>query len=248
MVVGDTNPLGAEKAGIGIQESKATIVEYNKISNLDDSGIDVFFENDSIVRYNYIENVSGAFYPHGSNLTFFGNIINLTGRPRGAGMNIYNPGKRPIYILHNTIYLATGYVLATGGVTSTGPVIFRNNIIDSSGNSALTEFSNISNAWNISSEYNCYYNIDSPLKFLIWNGTASRTFWGLSSWQTTGFDTSSIAGDPNFNLTSGFHLSSNSPCKDNGTDVSSMIGFPYKDYYGTTIPQGSAPDIGAVEG
>jgi len=122
-------------------------------------------------------------------------------------------------------------------------LIVKNNIIKSQVGNPLAFLFDTARA---DIDYNCYYTTATP-KFSTWNGTASTSYYNLTSWQSgTGQDMNSIVTYPN--LTSNFSLNPSSGCKDIGIDVSSMIGFPYKDYYGTTIPQGSAPDIGAVEG
>ena len=241
-VIGVTG--GIEHAGIGIQETHGDIVEYNNISNTVDSGIDFYYNSGSIIRYNYIKNVSGAFFPMGENLTIYGNIIDLSERPGGAGGNTANTGILPIYIIHNTFYglRSYGLMISTPSLTN-GPVIVKNNIIQSQVGNPLAFLFDTARA---DIDYNCYYTTATP-KFSTWNGTASTSYYNLTSWQSgTGQDMNSIVTYPN--LTSNFSLNPSSGCKDIGIDVSSMIGFPYKDYYGTTIPQGSAPDIGAVEG
>ena len=227
----------AELAGIGIQETIGDIVEYNNISNTRDSGVDFFYNNNSIIRYNMIRNTSGGLYPLGSNITVFGNIIDQTGR-NGNGMNGATTDL-PIKILHNTFYMINGYALMS--ISNKG-IIFRNNIVHGIGNSALTVFSSSQD-----SDYNCYYSNTSTPNFVYGVWPNETSYPNLSAFQiATGKDIHSVYANPE--LDSDFHLGTSSACVNNGTDVSSMIGFPYKDYYGTTIPQGSAPDIGAVEG
>ena len=152
-------------------------------------------------------------------------------------------GNSSIKIFHNTFYGLGWYGIWVTGGNSQGSVIFRNNIIHAQRTILLTRFNS---EGNVDSDYNCFYTANGTPQFQLFNSTTSKTYYNLSSWQTTGFDNHSVYGDPIF--TSGPNLNSSSPCKNMGADVSSMIGFPYKDYYGTTIPQGSAPDIGAVEG
>ena len=57
-----------------------------------------------------------------------------------------------------------------------------------------------------------------------------------------GKDKNSNTGDPFFVSASDFHLQSASPAINAGTNVGLT-----RDYAGTAIPQGSAPDIGAYE-
>ena len=241
-ISGIYTPL-SDNAGIGFQQSRGNLIEYNKFYNLNGvgGGYDYYFENDTIVRYNYIED-AGGFYPHGINLTVYGNVVNQT-RSLGAAGNSGVTGNSSIKIFHNTFYGLGWYGIWVTGGNSQGSVIFRNNIIHAQRTILLTRFNS---EGNVDSDYNCFYTANGTPQFQLFNSTTSKTYYNLSSWQTTGFDNHSVYGDPIF--TSGPNLNSSSPCKNMGADVSSMIGFPYKDYYGTTIPQGSAPDIGAVEG
>jgi len=234
---------GNDYAGIGLQQSKRNIIEHNKIINGLAGALDFYYENSSIVRYNYIENVSG-FYPHGSGNVVYGNIVD--GKGKSAASNIggvpadylkYNTygndgGPLPNYLLNNTFYNMGWYgMMGYGG-------IIRNNIV--TGNVSLADYTT-DGSTPINSDYNCYYSSLTP-QFKV-NNIAYRS---LSAFQATGHDVHSVYGDPKIDPIT-YKIASDSPCKDMGANVSNFINFPYKDYIGTSIPQGTAPDAGAYE-
>lgn len=123
-------------------------------------------------------------------------------------------------------------------------VIVRNNIFS---NSQRTTYF-IEDATGVEGkiiDHNTIYN-SSPADTLYWN-YATTVFDG-SQFSTytasTNFDAFSTYADPQFVNASllDFSLQANSPCKDAAVD----IGATY-DFFGNTVPNGTLPDIGAIE-
>jgi len=234
-------PPGEEMCGIGLQESQGNLIEYNKIYNTVDSGVDFWLETGSTIRYNYFESNNGGFYPSGTDLVFYGNIV------KGKGMSGANSGALPIKIFNNTFYVTTGWGMRAASGGTGDNMIFRNNIVYTTGaNISLVNFSE-----GVDSDYNCYFSTQGPAKYVgpkfvfgLWPDDVN--YWSFSDFQTaSGKETHSVYGDPKF--TADLQLGSDSACKDMGANLSSLISIPYKDYVGVTIPQGSAPDAGAYE-
>lgn len=114
--------------------------------------------------------------------------------------------------------------ISFGSGTVASDFLFRNNIF------YIDDWSFIchsdSQGWNWTHEYNCYYRGSAP------------TALGFT------MDTGEITQDPKFVNVSGedYHLESDSPCIEAGTDLSLT-----PDYDGIVIPQGNIADIGAFE-
>ena len=64
---------GSDGAGIGLHTGSGDILEYNNINKTGSGAFDFWYENNSIIRYNYMDNNAGMF-PHGTNLTLYGNV------------------------------------------------------------------------------------------------------------------------------------------------------------------------------
>ncbi|NIO21851.1 MAG: hypothetical protein GTN76_14255 [Candidatus Aenigmarchaeota archaeon] len=99
----------------------------------------------------------------------------------------------------------------------------------------------------IDSDYNIFYPISgNQFQFVEVLDVTTTDFAGWQSLSKPGctFDPNSLTQDPLFeDLQNGdFHLQTNSPAIDRGTNVGLTI-----DFEGNSIPYGSAPDIGAYE-
>jgi hypothetical protein len=97
---------------------------------------------------------------------------------------------------------------------------------------------------------NLWYRVEGGLRFL-WGGRTPITTW--SGWQAKGFDaqgynanplvTGALGSGPNAYL-----LQAGSPAINHARIVTEALrGMGTRDYFGTTIPQGGAYDIGAAE-
>ncbi|MEI6304789.1 MAG: LamG-like jellyroll fold domain-containing protein [Candidatus Taylorbacteria bacterium] len=224
--VSGINVSPGDDQAVGLHTGTGNIIENNTVLS---GSIDFYYENDSILRYNIFESAQSGYYPHGTNLTIYGNI-------GGLGGNSVNTGVLPIKIFHNLI---RGYMIGGNGGgqgESTGSILFYNNIVYNTTNNALMNFGSV-----VDSDYNCFYNTNANYSYTY----NSVSYHSLASYQSgTGHDLHSVFSNPNLE---GNRISSDSPCKNIGTDVSSEINFPYVDYVGVSIPQGVAPDAGAYE-
>jgi hypothetical protein len=227
----------SDECGIGLQQSRGNIIEYNRERNVKGSAVDYFFERDSIVRYNHFEH---GVYPHGTNLLVYGNVINVSTGTLYAGMNLGNTGNLPIKIFHNIFYMPTNYGIMARQTTADSPgigaIIFRNNIVYASGNTNLVSFAD-----KVDSDYNCFYSTSTPHFFY-----EQMRYTSLEAYQNASKkDLHSVFADPK--LTADLKLDADSGCRDAGFAVGNLIDFAYKDLTGLTIPQGQAPEMGAFE-
>ena len=181
-------PVRGDQMGIGLQESKQTLVEDNYFSQ--SGGIDFYYEQNSTVRGNYLERVRSAGAPHGTDLTVIDNIYNLTGadgEPASKGINAVATGPGSIAVLNNSIFNATGFFLK-GSASGGGEVEFRGNIAAATTSGAiLGEFSEA-----VSSDHNCYSAPgDGPFRY------RTQTFTSLALYQAeTGLETGSVLAKP----------------------------------------------------
>jgi hypothetical protein len=113
---------------------------------------------------------------------------------------------------------------------------FKNNIVGGDATGVYAGFY-LATQDNAVVNNNLYYTASHPFYY----ATVEKT-WG--EWQALGWDNASVNADPLFTstVTPDFSLQSSSPAINAGVDVGLT-----SDYRGMTVPQGSAPDIGAYE-
>jgi len=210
---------------------------------------------DSTFQRNWIENnhFHGISYSNDHVDTFSGNICrynviictDFNDTPVGdpAGINIYSSAAgnfTGINIYNNTIYgyddetanQISGILSWEGGAaTSCTNLVIKNNIIWASDYAIGI----VGTPAGFASDYNQFYD------FTSFYYDAGAVNW--ATWSGT-YDTNGASGDPLFtDVASGdFTLRSDSPCIEKGTNVGIK-----QDFYGTHIPQGLEPDIGAIE-
>ncbi len=236
-----------DQCAIGLQESTGTIVEYNNVSDIPlGSGVDFYYEEDAIVRYNYFQDTKGGAYPHGTDIAVYYNIFNFdwdttSSALYGCATNAANTGDGYVLFYNNILYGTGSYALMS---VNAGSVEFYNNIVyGAKPTGQLTNF----DGNDVVSENNCFYG-NGVFRF------GSTNYSTLSAYQSaTGLETDSIFSDPEFAFTPhpesalDLQLMTGSACIDNGKDLSSIVS-EYLDYLGTSVPQNSVPDIGAYEG
>ena len=215
----------------------SNIIRYNVSYNNSNGGIQIENTNYAQAYYNISYNnkfgieisCSDNKYP-GENNRIYNNIF------YGNDIGIYVHGK----------YKETG-------INNINNNLFSNNI--STNNTyhnlrAIEGGQNVSDA-NGRGKGNAYtYNLfgDEKNKFIEW-GTESY-YSSYTSWESAtgncGFDgcSHSVKSDPHFlnPAENDFHLESNSPAIDAGTNVSLI-----RDYAGNAVPYGGVPDIGVYE-
>lgn len=238
------------------------IIEYNTIFNCYHTGIDAMGYggelDNTTIRYNtlyyteefnktdfdYAAPTSNAIYLSGpysdlTNAKVHNNLVfNSVGGGIHLGINTYN-----IEVYNNTLYKSTDSWSSPIYTTTVGPAIIKNNISMNGGSAAIKI---INNPENKVLDYNCWYQAPGESSNIVYVGSYYSNW---SSYQSASdFDSHSINADPllvkpSINPNSiDFHIHSNSPCIDKGTNV----GLSY-DYDGNSIPMGNGYDIGAYE-
>ena len=208
-------------------------------------GIFVGDNLNGIVRYNTIFGTGigvvmkeyGGTYTSGG--VYYNKIINSN-----ADSAIRVKGVKNLPIYNNSIYsnstITNRLIFITENNTgqyATGTVV-KNNILYCGNCDAFTI--NAGSDTGFVSDNNIIYR-DTGTEIGVISAT---TYSNFSSWQTAGFDTHSANSNPLYinTGTSDLRLQRTSPAINLGVD----LGF-IRDFVGTSVPQGSAPDIGAYE-
>ena len=154
---------------------------------------------------------------------------------------IYANGIRGLYTLKNStgavpVEAYNNVIYDNGiGVVNTATLTFKNNAVAENASGEMNSAASV-----ITADYNDYYHSGGGT-FMTYGGTA----YGFANWKTNSSqDANSISEDPDFIsvVTPNFSLQATSPCINAGTDVGLT-----RDYEGTLVPQGAAPDMGAYE-
>ena len=171
------------------------------------------------------------------------NVIDGCGRGIGLnvrdaltldGTEIYNNTISGVYGDYSTVG-ASIYAYVTSGTMS--GLTIRNNII-SNDTPAYTIAVSAGAHTSFAASNNIYYGASTNGWFF--NGSA---YADIADWRTNSGDTITLVSDPAFvSAGTDFHLTSASPAKDTGTDVSLST-----DYDGINVPQGAGVDSGAYE-
>lgn len=178
---------------------------------------------------------------YGTGCIIFNNTIQFS-VANGTGIWIGGLSKNT-QIYNNTIRGASGANAGWGiGLDGTGAII-KNNTIDTFSYAMVNDGGSATKTVISQSDYNNFYNIGGGSSTLF-SDTKNYT---LSSWRSTyGFDTHSIAANPN--LSANFVPNAGSSLIDAGTSLSSVgITALHSDPNGTSRPQGAGWDIGAYE-
>jgi parallel beta-helix repeat protein len=236
--------------GMYLRIGSGTIVQNNTIYNCGDNfrdhGIYMGGSNGVIVRYNKIYNNVGwgVKVSDSGRVDVYHNI--LYGNGGGVIVEVGTPSYVNIYnnVIANGSSNAQGFRIDDGD-----HVTFKNNIIyniyftkwgDGTKYNLVYDFDVHCTITNFVSDYNVVYH-PSPTAYYAWYNGAGHTW---AEWQAHGLDAHSLNVDPIFVNATGndFHLQPTSPAINAGTNVGLT-----QDYYGNSVPQGSAPDIGAHE-
>jgi hypothetical protein len=230
--------------GIYIDQGATDIEIYENIVHGNNKGHGIQIKSNADVYRNlvYDNHHAGVYFGENSNDDIIGNIYSniLYGNMQGILEMMKDGGDIRLNIYNNSLYHngdGSGWsagILIEDSITS---FIARNNIIYPTNDGDTYDIVSQSNA---EIDYNCVYR-SNPGNFISYGGS-SRS---LSYWQNTlGFDVHGINDDPEYNDPGNrdFTLQKTSPCIDTGTDVGLT-----QDFEGNSVPQGSAPDIGAYE-
>ena len=238
-------------------DSTGTIVENNEISG-SASGILMFNTDNGIIRYNHIHDGVGVgigvAYDSDNAEVYYNLIYNLTDQTTNLwnGIDI-NHDSQTGTVYNNTVYAVHGncFVIDDETAACDGWLV-KNNIFDASANGShggVEEYAWRSNGDGITvtSNYNILYPHADQTDDVFYDGDDDTEGLTLAELQAGGAeigaqDANSDDADPAFVSATDFHLTSASPAKDVGTDVSLT-----SDYDGINVPQGAGYDIGAYE-
>lgn len=237
-----------DQNAIGLQESKNNIVERNMIIK-NRGGIDYYFEEGSVVRYNYIEQTKGFASPHGTNLSVHHNIFHQNLPVPGGGVSVNNTGSGKIFVYNNLFFGKIIFGLLDQTVEGKGPVIFRNNIIYTTGPGAFVKVTEKTD-----SDFNCFYSAEKVLPRFKFGKNIHPD---LATAQRTGNqDLHSVFSDPQFvspmpKNPEQFRLKATSPCLHSGTsqigDDVKVSADSHKDFAGAALGKGRKPAMGPFE-
>ncbi len=246
-------PATTGRHGTYIENSDNWLVEYNTFLNCT-AGFGIMWRDDSdnwIVRYNYTYNS--------------GNVGALNG-DRGGGISAgAEDGSSTGAQIYNNISVGDNFGIYLGGNNLIGPTgvsIYNNTVYNSTRYGLLL---NGTAAQIASLKNNIFWCPSVTNKIISANGLDfDASDYNLIGPENTGFiryadgyydtlavyvaasglDTHSLKSDPFFVsiVTPDFHLQQNSSAINTGINVGLT-----RDFDGITVPQGSAPDIGAYE-
>jgi hypothetical protein len=232
---GGDNDYGA--IGIGLFGSNNE-VSYNRMINCSAPSLDYGFDGGMVefygdvdscyVHHNWGENCNGTFEVGGQGVTLTHNIIayNICINNGGAG-GFHVGGKFGVKVedmrVENNIFADSSHgdyaIGFWNGTPDPAGFIYRNNIFH------IPEFQRVSNHPGFIHEHNLYY-------------LGGKTEIGITP------GCGDIIGNPLFKDINkkDYHLNEQSPAIDAGINLNYTM-----DFEGNTVPNGSAPDIGAFE-
>lgn len=235
--------------GMYLHIGSGTIVQNNTIYECGDTyadhGIYLGGAAGVIVRYNNIYNNShgwGVKVSNSHNVDVYYNL--LYGNGGGVIIEVGTPTYVNVYnnLIANSSSNGQGLRVDAGDhITWKNNIIY--NVYYTSWNAGtmynlVFDFNNTAAVTNFVSDHNVVYHPTATANYAFYCG-AGQTW---AAWQAHGLDAHSLNVDPKFVSTTDFHLQPTSPLINAGTNVGLS-----QDYYGTYVPQGLAPDIGAYE-
>jgi hypothetical protein len=232
---------------IGVQWQVNTLIEDNSCQHIRASCFSNDEETNDITRRNYCYAANSTSGLHGTGNAFYDNVIDVgDGTPSDVMSAVDIGGGNPTVLYNNVIYGGSspgGSVFNPGG---SGQVIFRNNILYSTG-TRLLWWGN-SNGASVS-DNNLFYFSGTPV--FHYSSTDYNSLAAYSA--ATGQDTHSIFADPKFTdpATSNFTLQASSPAINAGANLGDTykLGLdPRSSFPWATLDQtayGSGWEIGA---
>jgi hypothetical protein len=214
------------------------LVENNVSYNNGTHGISIEgTTNGTIVRYNLVHNngsgLGGIELDGTTNVKIYYNVI--YGEGNGiwllGGGNTSSPQNVTIY--NNTIYNSSNCIAVTSNAVN---VTLKNNITSSCGTAVSVESGSTQGF--VSNNNDWFVNGASNLQW-------GNSNYNLAGWKSaTSQDANSVDSDPRFINpgSANFQLNSNSPAINTGANIGLSL-----DFNGASVPQGSAPDMGAYE-
>lgn len=250
--------VGTEGSTAGDNTYDGAIIENNTLygplyydpdlNGVTNHAIFVGYNKNASIKYNTVIGGGYGVVVKGGGMAYTGGGIFYNKFIDCVGIaSIHVKGIQDINVYNNTIFAQDSFVgpyyliwikQNAAGELGTGASL-RNNIIYGGTGSNRNIYIGSESISGFSSDYNLLYRHDGDSY-----GYNGMTDYDFSEWQGLGYDLHSIDNDPAFIETNGldFRLSYSSPAINTGTDVSQAL-----DYIGSTVPQGSTPDIGAYE-
>jgi PKD repeat protein len=231
----------------GIDINSGTYVTILGCNTYGDDYAGIIIESDHCtVRRNKIHDGHVGIHIGASDVTLESNLIYANGQ----NQILIEPYRdiSGVYIYHNTVVAGPN---SSGIILDISPrargLVVKNNIFTSTQYSFPNTYVRFMDGASPASsnshfDYNVYWRRDGNSSARWYAAGANRSF---AAWQSVlGQDIHGQWADPRFVDLNGsdFHLQAGSPCRDTGTDVGVQ-----RDYDGTLIPQGTAPDVGALE-
>lgn len=248
-----------DEHAIGVQGGNGGLIEGNHCKNCGSSILLYAFTNqiltNTIVRYNFVED---AHISNGGTGDAMGisTQMNADSTSDKSGNKFYynivvdNPGAAyrfqfgSLQEVYNNVAVNCKNSFVTAmtwpGTPDHPAVKFRNNI---SLNPTATDSGHMTFACGLADSYwDSDYNIFYPDQAQGFRRSGAYT--NFAGWKALGYDAHSRNANPLFVNPAGgdFHLQTNSPAIDAGTDIGLS-----QDREGSSVPKGSAPDIGAHE-
>jgi hypothetical protein len=219
------------------------LIEGNEFYNNSGYGLHLYGCGPGIARYNYIHNNntwggSGAGGNGGGvviatdttgTVDFYYNVI-----ANNPNEGAYISGNDSALNIYNNVWYGPDNVINFSGDSATK--LFKNNIIQQSGTGVCVKKSS---STGFTANYNCYYQGSGNIYNL--DGSIGSVW---ATYQAAMGEANGMAADPIFAApaTPDFHLKSNSPGINTGTNVGLT-----RDFEAKAVPQGGAVDIGAYE-
>ena len=251
---------GVNLDGDGTNGCDDCTIENNTIYENAHSGVDIEFNSSrNIVRYNLIyDNKSNGSFASGIHIAnsqcldnqIYYNVVNGQDNVTAGGNLIYIGNGNGNSVWNNIlIEMASPTNAATNlrGIYLDGSAdntTLKNNIYSGSQNALYIDNGTIPTG--LDSDNNDFFSSNAS-RAIAWSGDGFHNYT-LAQWVSAqSQDANSIAADPLFvdeqaAAAGDFSLQSTSPCIDAGVDVSFA-----RDFRGTAVPRGDAPDMGAYE-
>ena len=196
-----------------------------------------------VIRYNYFDNMSGRAIDGflGNSQIYYNVIGNVHEGAAGSALAIEVNGRNNT-VYNNVIYNSTNIGIMVNSDPVAGDVsnIVKNNIVYMPGGNHLIYVASGVTA-NPVMDNNVFWGGSAGATKYHWKGTQ----YNFTNWKTqSGGDSNSTETNSLFVNASAanFSLQAGSPAIDAGANVSLT-----RDFVGTVVPQGSAPDMGAYE-
>lgn len=242
-MAGNGDPGPHEHGIYAAASARDYLIESNLLSG--NAGSDIKAAGSGgVVRYNRLEGgrLGIVFSDNATPVLAYYNVI--SGRYQHAVFLTTGTTAAQAKLWNNTI-VVTGRSSDSGDasavfVNSAASVELRNNVVaytNRDGLGAAVYVRDASQAGALTSDHNWFSTLDKKGRHLVWDGARIT----LSGWEANGHDAHSLASAPP-TFDSSMRITSKNLGRKHGQDVGLA-----RDYAGTPVPAGTAPDIGAYQ-